>query len=114
MLRTGSAVSTGAGPGLVLDWKPHEDWTFSLGGRFENRRFRLDGGNTAPDGVGEDESFPIYVAVQARISRRISVALSGGVSLSGRFGLEDKRGRDIASERYETGYFIGGLYEVRF
>ena len=62
-LTTGQGVGATLGPGLALNWQPSPKWNFSIGGRAESLRFRLDKDGKVPNGIGDDRSFPIFCGV---------------------------------------------------
>ena len=113
-LETGRGLGATLGPGLFLNWEASGKWRFSLGGRFERLRFRLNDDGIAPEGVGEDRSFPIFVGVTHRFNRQVQASFSGGVELGGRFKLDDENGNEIIEEDYDTAGFVGITFRYRF
>lgn len=113
-LGTGRGLGATLGPGLALDWKPLKKWNFTLGGRYERLRFRLDNGGASPRGVGEDRSFPLFAGATYNFSRKTRVALLGGLELGGKLRLEDEYGNGIAEEKYDPAGFIGVTFGLRF
>jgi hypothetical protein len=110
----GSGLGATQGPGLALNWRPLEKWTFSLGGRYEKQRFRLDDSGVAPGGVGEERSFPIFLSANYRFNRHLQASAVGGVGLAGRLSLEDKNGRGIRKEDHDPAGFLGVTLRFRF
>ena len=113
-LTTGPTVAATLGPGLALNWEPSSKWSFSLGGRAESLRFRLDEDGQVPDGIGDDRSFPIYCGAVYHFTPRIRAGLIGGVELGGKLTLEDKNGHKVADEDYDPAGFFGLTFSARF
>lgn len=113
-LTTGPAVAATLGPGLALNWEPSPKWSFSLGGRAESLRFRLDEDGRVPEGIGDDRSFPVYGGAVYHFTPRIRAGLTGGVALGGKLTLEDRNGHKIAEENYDPAGFFGLTFSARF
>ncbi len=113
-LETGRGLGASLGPGLFLKWEASDKWRFSLGGRYEKLRFRLDKDGVAPDGVGEDRSFPILAGVTYRFTPKIQASLIGGVELGGKLKLDDENGNEVIEESYDTAGFAGFTFRCRF
>ncbi len=113
-LETGRGLGATLGPGLVLRWEASEKWDFSIGGRYEKLRFRLDDKRIAPKGIGQDRAFPLFVGISYSFTRRAQVSLLGGAELGGELRLEDEKGDPIAKENYETAGFGGITLNFRF
>jgi hypothetical protein len=113
-LQTGAGLGATQGPGLALNWRPWEKWTFSLGGRYEKLRFRLDDKGVAPDGVGEDRSFPLYLGASYRFNQHLQASLIGGVEVGGNLTLEDEGGARISKEDHDPAPFIGFTFSFRY
>ena len=110
ILETGRGLGATLGPGLVLKWKASDKWAFSVGGRYEKLRFRLDEQGIAPDGIGQDRAFPLFAEVSYSFGRRAQIGLFGGADLGGELRLEDEKGGLIA----EQGYDPAGLAGIAF
>lgn len=113
-LETGGGLGASLGPGLVLRWKASDKWDLSIGGRYEELRFRLDDKGIAPNGIGQDQAFPLFVGASYSFSRRAQVSLLCGAELGGELRLENKKGDPIAEENYETAGFAGIILNFRF
>lgn len=114
-LGTGRADGTTAGPGVFLYWHPEEQWVFSLGGRYEKLRFRLEDDNTvSPKGVGEDRSFPLVAGATYYFNHQTSLNVSAGVLLGGELKLEDENGATISDLDYDPAPFIGFTFRSKF
>ena len=102
------------GPGLEFDWRASDNWSLSLGGRFEKLRFRLDDKNVSPGGVGEDRAFPIFGGINYNRGRRLGLSLVGGVDVGGKLIIEDKNGNEIVSENHDPAPFVGFAFRLRY
>jgi len=113
-LNTGRGIGATLGPGLTLDWRPSRSWSFSLGGRYESLRFRLDENGDVPNGVGDDRAFPIFAGVGYSLTPMIRVSFIGGVEVGGKLRLENKTGRLITEEAHDPAGFVGFAFNARF
>ncbi len=113
-LETGRGLGATLGPGLVLGWKASDNLAFSIGGRYEKLRFRLDEKGIAPKGVGQDRSFPVFGGVSYRFSRQAQLSLFGGAEFGGELSLEDENGGPIAKENYGAAGFGGVAFNFLF
>jgi len=113
-LETGQALGATRGPGLTLNWTGLEDWRFTLGARWETWRFRLDDGGPAPDGVGEEEAIPIYLAAAYDVIPPVRLSAVAGLDVAGSLTLEDEDGRELAEEDFDPTPFVGFTFRARF
>jgi hypothetical protein len=113
-LGTGRGIGATLGPGLTLDWRPLPVWSFSLGGRYESLRFRLDDEGAAPNGIGDDRSFPIFAGAAYSVSPSVRISLLGGVETGGELRLEDENGRKITEEKHDLAGFVGFAFSAIF
>lgn len=113
-LNTGRGVGATLGPGLALNWKPSSQWELTLGGRMESLRFRLDDEGEAPDGIGDDRAFPIYLGAVYRFTPLVQLSLFGGVEVGGELRLEDENGSKITEQDHDTAGFLGVTFSARF
>jgi hypothetical protein len=113
-LETGRGLGATLGPGLVLGWKVSDKWNLSIGGRYEKLRFRLDDKGIAPNGIGQDRTFPVFGGIGYSFSRRAQMSLLGGVELGGELKLENENGGPIAEENYGAGGFAGVAFNLLF
>lgn len=113
-LRTGRGFAATRGPGLVLVWDPSKRWSFSLGGRYEKDRFRLDDDGIAPGGIGQDRAVPLYLGVTRRFSPNGSLSFLAGTEVGGQLRLEDERGDLIEKSDYDIAPFAGAAFNYRF
>ena len=80
----------------------------------ESLRFRLDKEGKAPNGIGDDRSFPIFCGVVYHFTPRIQAGLLGGVEVGGELRLEDENGHKIAEEDHDSAGFFGFSFSARF
>ncbi|MFC1580927.1 hypothetical protein ACFL4N_08450 [Thermodesulfobacteriota bacterium] len=113
-LGTGSGAGATLGPGVFLNWKAARQWRFSVGGRFEKLRFRLNDNGIAPKGVGEDRSFPLLAGMTYYFTPLMHASLMVGVDLGGKLELADENGNQIVREDYDTAGFAGIMLRFRF
>ena len=113
-LDTGRGLGATLGPGLTLNYQPNRMWRFGIGGRYGKLRFRLDRKGATEGGVGEDSSFPLFASGTYNVNPKTNVSLIGGLELGGELKLEDKDGRTIEEESYDTGIFLGLTFNTRF
>jgi len=113
-LKSGRGLAASRGPGLSLSWSPMQNWRFSLEGRYEKNRFRLDDIGIVPGGVGEDRSIPLALSATYMPDRNLEFTLLGGVEFAGELRLEDSNGNRVADSDYDTAPFAGALVRLRF
>lgn len=113
-LSTGRGPGATRGPGLTVAWAFADDFSVALGARWEELRFRLDDGGSAPGGVGEDESFPLFLELAYRPAPRARVSLYAGASLGGRLRRLDAGGREIEDRDYDPALFFGVALSIPF
>jgi hypothetical protein len=106
-LETGRGLGATLISGLVLGWKASDKWALSIGGRYEKLRFRLDDKGMAPNGIGQDRSFPLFGGVGYSFSQRAQISVLGGAELGGELRLEEEQGGPVAKENYEPAGFAG-------
>ena len=106
-LNTGRGLGSTQGPGVFLEWKKSSRWSFSLGGRYERLRFRLDGRGIAPGGIGEEKSFALVSFAQYRASRKLKLDASLGANFAGTLRLEDRNGSRLFSDSYDSALLAG-------
>jgi hypothetical protein len=113
-LQTGRGLGATLGPGLTLEWRPNQEWSFSLGGRYEKLRFRLDDSATISSGIGEDRSFPIFAGIEHRFNHQTRISLIGGLEVGGELSLEDREGRMLIEEEHDPAGFMGLSFSAIF
>lgn len=113
-LETGRGLAASRGPGVTLRWRPAGAWTFSLGARYEKRRFRLADDGPAPDGVGEEKAVPVALGAEYAFGRNARLSLLAGAEFAGSLRLEDDEGNRIADSDFDTAPLVGGVFTYRF
>ncbi|MEL7012529.1 MAG: hypothetical protein AAFO72_04530 [Pseudomonadota bacterium] len=113
-LRTGSGLGASRGPGLSLEWDASQDWSFGLGARYEEVRFKLDDQGIAPGGVGEDRAVPIFLTANWEGSENASLTAIAGVETAGRLSVENTARQVVSRTDYDPGVFLGFAFRVRF
>jgi len=111
---TGRGLGATLGPGLGFNYRLSEKWNLGVGGRFEQLRFRLDDEGVAPNGIGEDSTMSCYGNVTYSVNPASRVSLIVGADLNGTLSLEDEEGTVVSKEDYDTAYFIGLSFSIRF
>ena len=104
------------GAGLELAWRPNRGTEISIGGRYENRRFRLDdsGPINRANGVGEDTGLPIWARATWKFRGGFRIDVVGGVSLFNTYKLDDANGNEIGSTDLDPAPFVGIFASYRF
>jgi hypothetical protein len=113
-LNTGRGIGATLGPGLTLNWRPSRVWSFSVGGRSESLRFRLDENGAAANGVGSDSSFAVFGGIEYSLTPRVRIAVLGGAALDGELRLEDENGHTIIEENHDPTGLLGFAFSARF
>jgi len=98
--------------GLVLKYKPVDEWTFSLKGQFDRRQFRLNDEGPAANGVVTEQRVPLLAGVEWNPSRSVSVSLEAGPTLFTEYELS-RPGVDITSDSSDS-FIIGFRAQFRF
>ena len=83
-------------PSITVTYAPNDHWSFSLGGVYEYRDFRLDRNGPLPGGVGRDTRIPITLAAKWNPDKRISAEAGVGVAFAQNFELLDSSGNSVA------------------
>ncbi|HKJ15671.1 MAG TPA: hypothetical protein VJ988_12535 [Desulfobulbales bacterium] len=113
-LETGRGLGATLGPGISLNWRMTNQWHLALGGRYEKLRFRLDDKAEAPDGIGQDKSFPVFGGITYNFNSSARVSLIGGFETAGELQLEDRNGNVLEQQDYESAKFLGFSFYSRF
>lgn len=114
LLKTGEGLGATQGPGLFLEWMAAPCWTFSIGGRFDRNRFRLDDHGVAPGGVGQETAYALLLAATWTPRENVDVFGSLGASFFGNLRLEDEGGAWLQDEDYDPVPFVGLGASIRF
>jgi outer membrane receptor protein involved in Fe transport len=113
-LETGRGFAASRGPGLQLRWTQSPQWQFTVGGRYEKVRFRLDDDGIAADGVGEDTAIPLFVTAEYAVSPNARITAFGGVEVDGNVRLEDANGTRIIDSDISDAPFLGVSMQASF
>lgn len=89
-----------AATGLEFIYTIGAGWEVGVGGRYEFRRFLLDGTGVAPGGTGEETTFPFWARLGYRASQNFSVDLFVGMLIGGNFSIDNAAGVQVAESSY--------------
>ena len=107
-LTTGPIVGASLGPGLAVKWQIKDELRFTFGARSERRRFRLDNSiSNGKQGIGEDNSIPVFGILTWQANANIQTSLIAGVGVSNNLLLDDSKGNRISREDYKPSPFVG-------
>lgn len=106
----GLVTAVDPGAGIEISYQMGDSMKLGLGASYQNRRFRLDDG----DAVGQERSAPIFAIVGWNPTKKISLNLLAGVSVSGQLRLEDDDGDKLAKDDYDPAPFVGLKGQVLF
>ncbi|MDZ8119899.1 hypothetical protein [Pontiella agarivorans] len=112
-LETGGGFAATAGPGLSLVYDYSRHWKYAVTGRYEEKRFRLNGDGLAPNGVGEDRNIPIIGSVGYFFYPGGFVSAIIGVNFDGKIELDDRSGANIYSREYDSAFVLGLVASFR-
>lgn len=112
-ITTGRGLGASTGPGLMGIYTVHEHIDLTLGFRFERTRFRLSQESGVPGGIGEDESFPVFVTLRFG-PRWAFIALLTGAEFRGRLSISDANGDVVAESEYKPAGFVGVAGQIFF
>lgn len=112
-LETGRGLAATLGPGLSLNYRASQKWSFAIGGRYEKLRFRLDQDGKIPNGIGEDTSIPLFANCTYSFSPKATLSLVGGVELDSELQVEDEDGNRIVKESGDPALFGGLTFSLR-
>ena len=113
-LNTGSGLGATQGPGVTLKYAFNDTLGISLSARSERVRFRLDGTGLAANGIGEDKSIPVVLALDYNPNPGLSFSIFAGAEFDGQLTLDDASGVEISRQSYETAPLAGVALRVRF
>jgi hypothetical protein len=106
-LETGRGLAASRGPGVSLHWQANAQWKLAFGVRYENMRFRLDDSGTTSNGVGQNRTYPLNLAVSYQPNSDLHFDLLGGIAYAGELQLEDANGDFIQDSEYDEAPFLG-------
>lgn len=101
--------------GIELTYRrPSQSWELALGGATRTYRFRLDDKAPAPGGVGQVESFPIWIRTTYNFSQRMHADLYAGYVLAGNLRLENQSGNLIREADHDPALICALTINGRF
>lgn len=113
-LETGGGFAATAGPGLSLVYEFSNHWKTALTGRYEKKRFRLNGSGIPENGVGEDHNVPIIGNLTYFFYPMGFVSGVIGCNFAGELAAEDRYGNDLYVQRYDPSLSFGFLASFKF
>lgn len=113
-LETGGGFAATAGPGLSLIYSFSDHWKVGLSGRYEKKRFRLNGEGLAENGVGEDRNVPVIGNLTYFIYPGGYVSGILGYNFSGKLSADDANGNLLYEKSYDPSPSIGFIASFRF
>lgn len=94
-----------AGPaGLEVAYKK-DNWEFGLGGSYRSFRFRLGDDGVYANGIGENNSVPLFFRVSHPLSANLALDAYAGMLVGGSLEVETSEGSDL----YKSDYGIAPL-----
>ena len=109
-----STLGLGYGGGLEVAWAFADDWELALGLQYQWRQFRLDDSGTAPNGVGEELSLPLYAGATWEISPTAHLSMFAAVAVGGEIEVQDSSGNTISDQDYDPAGLLGARFTLRF
>ncbi|MDF7825050.1 autotransporter outer membrane beta-barrel domain-containing protein [Pontiellaceae bacterium B12227] len=114
-LETGGGFAATAGPGLSLIYNLSDRWKAGLSGRYEKKRFRINGEEIrAPNGVGEDRSAPLTGSLTYFFYPAGYVSGIIGYNLYGKLSADDADGNSVYERYYDPTPIVGFIASFRF
>lgn len=113
-LDTGGGLAATAGPGLAMVYEFSKHWKIGVTGRYEKKRFRLDGEGEAPNGVGEDQNVPIYGTLAYFFYPQGYMTGVFGYNFGGNLSLHEEGGRLLREIDYDPSASLGFVASFRF
>ncbi len=109
-----ATLGLGQGGGLEAAWEFADDWELGFGVQYQWRQFRLDDSGTAPEGVGEELSIPLYANATWRISPTAHLSMFAAVAVGGEIEVQNSSGNTISDEDYDPAGLLGARFTLRF
>lgn len=113
-LETGGGFAATAGPGLSLIYSFSDHWKAGLSGRYEKKRFRLNGEGVAENGIGEDRNVPMMANLTYFLYPGGFVSGMLGYDFSGKLSAEDSNGNLLYEKSYDSAVSAGFIVSLRF
>jgi len=102
----------GIGPMISYSSGP---WRFAVGGSFQKRRYRLDDRlGPIDEGIGQEQSFPVFFRVGYLPTPKVNLALMVGTALGGEIRSEQNGGARIFERDYDPALILGLQAGFRF
>jgi hypothetical protein len=102
------------GAGVEANWQLCPTFALGAGVQYQDRRFRLDRHDIAPDGVGEQSGVPVYMKATWQPCAHMTVGGFAGVQFAGRLKLDDDRGHHITTRSYHPAAILGARLSILF
>lgn len=103
-----------AGPaGLEVAYKT-DSWEFGVGGAYRSNRFRLADDGDYPNGIGENNSVPLFVRVSRPLNDLLTLDAYAGMLVGGSLKVETPNGTDLLKSDYEVAPLIALSISGRF
>ncbi len=109
-----ATLGLGQGGGVEVAWEFADDWELGLGVQYQWRQFRLDDTGTAPNGVGEELSIPLYANATWQISPTAQLSMFAAVAVGGEIEVQNSSGSTISDEDYDPAGLLGARFTLRF
>lgn len=113
-LETGGGFAATTGPGLSLIYSLSDQWKAGLSGRYEKKRFRLNGEGLAENGVGEDRNVPLVGNLTYFIYPAGYISGIIGYNIAGKLSADDVDGNLLYEKSYDPSLSIGFVASFRF
>ncbi|MDF7801066.1 hypothetical protein P4C99_16435 [Pontiellaceae bacterium B1224] len=113
-LETGGGFAATAGPGLSLIYSFSKHWKAGITGRYEKKRFRLNGEGLAENGVGEDRNVPMVGNLTYFFYPGGFVSGIVGYNFSGKLSADDSYGNLLYEKSYDPAPGVGFVASFRF
>lgn len=110
----GRDMNANQGAGVTLSYKANQNWMYSIGGYYQQLRFRLNKNGDVASGVGEESGFPVVASVNYSLNPAIKMTLIAGVELDGELIVEDNDGDEVYNDSSSSGLIGGALFSMRF
>ena len=104
-----------AGPaGIILSYQLNPKWDIGVGGAYRSYRFRLDYNGPIPNGIGQYNSFPLFVRLGYTFTPNCTLGLYGGLSIYNHLRVEDRDGDELYDSGQNVSPLIGASISGRF
>jgi hypothetical protein len=100
--------------GLELDYRLDDDWRLGVGAAWRSTRFRLAADGPVPSGIGEERGAPLFLRATRELGAGRSLNVYFGTIVAGRLRVEDERGHELRSVRFDSAPLLGATLAARF